>query len=378
MGFVRQEDKGIWQQQTGSPSDPQAGNIPGGRRDVLRSATFDDATLNGFAPDSGVWEVTNGVLDVSATSQHADAASVVYTDGYLPQYFELSASVQVVKPTAGWGANAFLIFDYFSPTDFKFAGLDAATNKVVLGHRTASGWVYDATGSVQGGVSSNTWYDLKVVVSGLSVSVLANGAQLFTQQLAPRIVSGVANGFNLGLLGVGSNNSRGQWDNIAISVLPAQSTFAGTDSYDTGTADFFTSTAGTWSVSGGRYSGTASSGSPALSIFKPPAVVTPEAYVEWETLVPSAGGGSVVFDYYSPTDYKYVTLDTVAKTLTVGHRIRKQTVIDQVFSVTLDTGSDQKVTLALSGLTVTVSLNGTSVGSVSYNGTVVDGSVGLL
>jgi hypothetical protein len=48
-----------------------------------------------------------------------------------------------------------------------------------------------------------------------------------------------------------------------------------------------------------------------------------------------------------------------------------------VFSVTLGTGSDQKVTLALSGLTVTVSLNGTSVGSVSYNGTVVDGSVGL-
>src|SRR4029079_557908 len=84
IGLITQHDHGLWQQQTGSPSDPQAGNIPGGRRDVLRSATFDDATLNGFAPDSGTWEVANGVLDVSATSQHADAASVVYTDGYLP------------------------------------------------------------------------------------------------------------------------------------------------------------------------------------------------------------------------------------------------------------------------------------------------------
>ena len=34
--------------------DPQAGNIPGGRRDVLRTATFNDGTLTGFAADSGV------------------------------------------------------------------------------------------------------------------------------------------------------------------------------------------------------------------------------------------------------------------------------------------------------------------------------------
>src|SRR5262249_52525281 len=49
-----------------------------------------------------------------------------------------------------------------------------------------------------------------------------------------------------------------------------------------------------------------------------------------------------------------------------------------VFAVTLGTGTDQKLTLALSGTTVTVSLNGTSLGSYSYNGDVVDGPVGLL
>ena len=45
--------------------------------------------------------------------------------------------MQINKPTAGWKANAYMIFDYYSPTDFKFAGLDASTNKVVMGHRTA-------------------------------------------------------------------------------------------------------------------------------------------------------------------------------------------------------------------------------------------------
>ncbi|HEY3922827.1 MAG TPA: hypothetical protein VGL76_12045 [Gaiellaceae bacterium] len=34
LGEVRQHDKGYWQDQTGGPRDPQAGNLPGGKRDV--------------------------------------------------------------------------------------------------------------------------------------------------------------------------------------------------------------------------------------------------------------------------------------------------------------------------------------------------------
>jgi hypothetical protein len=161
-------------------------------------------------------------------------------------------------------------------------------------------------------------------------------------------------------------------------VLPPQSTFDGTDTYNAGTADFFTPAAGTWAISSGRYSGTASATAPALSVFKPPAAATPEAYVEWETLAPTAGGGSAFFDYYSPTDFKYVTLDTAARTVTIGHQIKNRWVVDQTFAVTLGTGVDQKLMLALNGTTVTVSLNGTSVGSFSYYSNVVDGSVGLL
>ena len=224
-----QADHGLWQAQTGSPSDPQAGNIPGGPRDVLRSADFNDGKYQAFAVDSGVFAVAGGALSVEAASLGQDAAAVFYVDAYIPTYFEVSASVQVVKPTAGWNANAFLIFDYFSPTDFKFAGLDVSINKVVLGHRTASGWVYDAQSAVQGGVRDGVYYDVKVVVNGLVVSVVVNGAALLSQQMAPRYVDGVPNGFNSGLVGVGSNNSRGFWDNVSVQQLPPQSTFAGTE-----------------------------------------------------------------------------------------------------------------------------------------------------
>ena len=45
--MVRQKDF-AWQNQTGAPADPQAGNIPGGKRDVLRSANFNDGTAAGL------------------------------------------------------------------------------------------------------------------------------------------------------------------------------------------------------------------------------------------------------------------------------------------------------------------------------------------
>ena len=53
------------------------------------------------------------------------------------------------RPAAG-RRNAYVIFDYWSPTDFKFAGIDDSTNKIVIGHRDASGWHFDAQGSVTG------------------------------------------------------------------------------------------------------------------------------------------------------------------------------------------------------------------------------------
>ena len=75
LGVVRQQDFD-WHDQTGGPTDPQAGNIPGGKRDVLRTASFNDGQLQGFAVDSGVWQVSAGALQVGAASLGADAAAV--------------------------------------------------------------------------------------------------------------------------------------------------------------------------------------------------------------------------------------------------------------------------------------------------------------
>ncbi len=46
LGLITQHDHGQWQTQTGGPTDPQAGNIPpGGRRDSVRGADFNDGSM---------------------------------------------------------------------------------------------------------------------------------------------------------------------------------------------------------------------------------------------------------------------------------------------------------------------------------------------
>ena len=104
LGLIRQSDHGYWQTQTGGPTDPQAGNIPGGRRDTLRGADFNDGTLQGFATASGVFTVQQGVLKVTAADSTGDAMAVWYSDAYKSVYYELSAKISMDKPTAGWKA----------------------------------------------------------------------------------------------------------------------------------------------------------------------------------------------------------------------------------------------------------------------------------
>ena len=369
LGLVTQKDHGLWQDQTGSPTDPQAGNIPGGSRDVLRTANAANGGLNAFAPDSGVFDTTGGTLNVSAASKGSDAAAVLYIDQTLPTYYELLSHGLFQAPTGGWKGNAYVIFDYFSPTDFKFAGLDASTNKAVVGHRTAQGWIVDATGTVNGGVASNKAYDLMVVVNGLVVTVFVNGSARLTFQYAPRWIDGLPYGLNKGLIGLGSDNSRGIFQTFTVQDLPPQSTFDNTEDFSDGRADLFTGGDGTWTVSAGRYGGSGAAGAAATSLMVLPLRRAGDTALGLESMVTlsSGGSGGLVYDYYSSRDFKYVTLDLEIGQVVVGHMIRNKWVVDATFAASLTAGVDYRVSLSLLGTSVTVSLNGVALGSVSYN-----------
>ena len=140
LGLVLQKDF-AWQDQTGAPADPQAGNIPGGTRDVLRSADFNDGTAQGFVVDSreaggAVQRHVRGGADRSS----GDAVSLFYADAVLPSYFEMPATINAVKPIAGYKANAYIIFDYSAPPTSSSPASTSRPTRSRSASARASGW----------------------------------------------------------------------------------------------------------------------------------------------------------------------------------------------------------------------------------------------
>ena len=82
LGLVTQRDSGFWQDQSGPPTDPQAGNIPGGKRDILRTADFDDRTMDAFSKDVGNFIATGGQMAISSETEEGVAAAVYTLDDY--------------------------------------------------------------------------------------------------------------------------------------------------------------------------------------------------------------------------------------------------------------------------------------------------------
>ncbi len=252
---------GLWQDQTGGPSDPQPGNIPGGARDVLRSADFGDGQLNAFAVDSGAWAVTQGTLSVEAASLGQDAAAVWYHDEYLPVYYEMVGRVYIEKPTGGWKANANVIFDYFGPTDFKFAGLDQSINKLVMGYRDATGWHVVAQSPVLGSVSHSKWYDMVVAVNGSTVTVLVNGTSYFTYTFGARHRSTASPTASTRACSGSARTTRGAASTTSpcASCRPTSPSTAARTS-PTALAQWLDPETGTWAIGASRYSGSATAG----------------------------------------------------------------------------------------------------------------------
>lgn len=367
--------------QTGAPADPQAGNIPGGTRDVLRSASFNDGQTQGLMADSGTWQVSSGALQVSAKSLHGDAVAVYFIGDALPSYFEVKAAIKVLKPTAGWTANSYIIFDYVSYQDFKFAGIDISTNKIVIGHRNASGWIVDTQTPFQ--AKPDIYYNMLLSVNGTSVTLVANGTTSVSFKYAPRVMEGVSYGLNWGMVGFGSNNSRGAMDNIAVQVLPPQGTFVATEEFTSGAGAMFAAAdaVGTWSASAGRYAGTPLSAADyATSLMNLGGVTNVEANsaLNLASTFKTSTSAGFIFDRYAEDDFKFAVIDVGAQKIVIGHYTATSGwVVDASASKNLSAGVDYQAALSLRGSKVSFTVNGTVL-SYSFNGSTVDGRFGLL
>ncbi|OQB78614.1 MAG: Bifunctional hemolysin/adenylate cyclase precursor [Planctomycetes bacterium ADurb.Bin126] len=384
LGVIRQKDF-AWQAQTGAPADPQAGNIPGGKRDVLRSANFNDGSMQAMAPDSGAWQISGGTLQVSAESLHGDAVAVYQIGDALPSYYEVSASVKAIKPIKGWNANSYIIFDYQSPTNFKYAGLDVSINKLVMGQRTEAGWVVLEQAAFKGGIKSDTWYNVMVSINGLTATLVVNNTTLFTHAFEPTTIDGWSYALNWGLVGFGSNNSRGAIDNVTVQVLPPAYTVERTDEFTYGSGSMVTgdaeSATGTWTAADGRLISTSvGEETAAIQLMNVSGVTNLQggSLLQLSTTFNTAGRAGVVFDYYSDTDFKFAAIDVATNQIVIGHRTASGWKVDAAVSVaSLSSVEDYELGVSIHGSSVSVTLDGQAVLGYAFNSVVVDGRFGL-
>src|SRR6266545_215890 len=280
------------------------------------------------------------------------------------------------KPTAGWKSNSYVLFDYWSPTDFKFAGIDISTNQMVIGVRTADGWFVTSQRPFTGSLKYDTVYQTLVAVNGTQVTVSVGSEQAFSYAFSPRTVNGQQVGLNKGLVGFGSNNSRGVLDNIAVQAPPPEVTLDSTEYFEDGLADQFTGPqTGAWSVSGGRYGANGY----AIATLDLGARIQPTSYGEIDAALSTTGVGGVVFDAYATNDYKFVVLDAVGQKVLVGHvDPRRGWVVEASYAQPFTAGTDYTLDLLLRGTVVTITVDGSVVGSYGYNAAVADGKLGTV
>jgi len=378
LGMVLQKDF-AWQDQTGAPSDPQAGNIPGGKRDVLRSSGFNDGSMDGFFVAAGKFSVANAALQVAADSPQGDAIAVYHVGDALPGYFEVQVSMSMSKPIQGWKGNSYIIFDYVSDSDFKFAGIDVSNNKLVIGHRAAWGWAVDKQTPFQ--AKADIVYNMLLAVNGVNATIVVDNKASLTHTFQPRMVDGFSQGLNYGLLGMGSDSSRGTFDNIAVLVVPPATTFQSTEDFADGIANQFPVAArtGGWNVAAGRYTGTPAAGGVASSLIDLGiSGLQLNSLLDLSAVVNTQTRAGFVFDRYSADDFKFVAIDAPADQVIIGHHTRSGWVNDAVLAKTIDTGVNYTLGVTLKGSTVSVTLNGAVVLGKAFNGVVVDGEFGLL
>lgn len=377
LGLVLQQDF-AWQDQTGAPADPQAGNIPGGHRDVLRTAGFGDGSSDGFFADSGVWEVSKGSLLVEPSAKGGDALSLFYVDSYVPTYYEMLAILNPVKPTGGYKSNAYLVFDYQSDTDFKFAGINVSTNKLEIGHVTEEAWFVDVQGVHNGSLKSNTNYNVFLAVNGTTATLVVDGKTTLTHTFEARIdYYGFAHGLNEGMVGLGAQNSKARIDNVVVQRLAPIYTYTETDEFEGFVSGLFEAPiSGVWSVQNGQYVGDSSAEDAIVLIDRE---VSAAAVINLSTSLETEEQGGFVFDYYGPNDYKFATYSSEKGEVVIGHQTSKGLTVDAVYSHnSLKSKGSQNFEITLKGSTISIKVDSQLMLSFAFNALVTDGDFGLL
>ncbi|MCA9039809.1 MAG: hypothetical protein KDA65_05615, partial [Planctomycetaceae bacterium] len=292
--------------------------------DILQ--TFDGTTNDFFTETNPAqWLRTGEKYQVDSTDTDGLGISLMDHFVSLPSSFEMSAEIMALSGVDRW-FDGFLIFDYQSETDFKYAGYFAGQNQWVIGHfqgnfnNRLSQIDWDDVGR---SINLDTPYMLHLSIDGSVVKLSVDGEVITSTTFATPITSPK--------IGLANKNGVTQFDNFTAgmtapkqqSILPYVNDF---ETGDTSELNFVGSHR--WSVrnqNGGQklvFNGANQYG---LGV----------AYLNVEGLMPSkyeivakvaAHDGSnvwhdgfLIFDYQGPNDFKYAGMFVGQNEWVIGH-----------------------------------------------------------
>jgi hypothetical protein len=191
------------------------------------------------------------------------------------------------------------------------------------------------------------------------------------------------------MIGFGSGNSRGVYDNIAVQVLPPEMTLEATEEFpDTDAVVDLVPESGWWQNGGGLYYGMPTVGSDTVVSLVDLGIdrgLEVTSILKLEVILNTQDTAGVVFDNYDAEDFKFAVISVESDQLIIGHHTkRKGFVYDAVFDTVIEAGTDYVLNVSLKGTTVSASVKEAGskywqaiVGYV-FNAVTVDGGFGLL
>lgn len=155
---------------------PEAGKGAGGTAQTVKLAVkhdFDDGASGKLAPKAGLWRVDGSKYVAQPQTIDQNLVSLLSLDRELPEKVEAKVTFNADASTSTRWSNAFLIFDYRGPTDYKFAGAFLGIGQWAIGRMTPRGYAIDT--SLRDGIEAGKDYTLHVRLDGANVAMIVDG-----------------------------------------------------------------------------------------------------------------------------------------------------------------------------------------------------------
>ncbi len=347
---------------------------------------FSDGIAQGFDPQSGPWTVSGGLYVVDPTVSNGDNANVatLRLAGDLPQNFDILTTLRADEGRIeifgmlfrDFLTNGFVVFDYVSPTSFKFAGADMDQNLWIIGRRDAAGWHIDASFGQTLDAGINYAVTLRIR-HGKSVSLLAGGVEKVSYTYGQSVTAGK--------VGFGSRNSTTRFDNVVVQEVwnSTPGPLPLSENFDDGVADHLSPAQGFGGVVDSRYFVSAFDNADGVSLFNisgalPDKLSFSAIFNANDATSMQLSNAFLIFDYHSATDFKFAGAYLGSDQWIIGRRTTAGWMTDAYVTSTIDPLVDYELQVVIEGSgRVTLHTGDVTLVSFTYVQTLNDGALGL-